>query len=248
MPNTFSRRAFLIGGLTGLLLASCRSPSKTPIPESMLRNLPPVGYLKRFKTGYGGAHQLIERWPRNTEFEMAWAKEHGKVGQLIGIAKERSFGELTMGGDRLNIRSKIHTHIIKKNTPDDWKLTTHASLTDLKYFLGGRLFGKNARYKNVKFMHVAPITQEGKRVGYMTYFVGKKWVENEEKNRNKIEKIVFEIRDWEKFLETVGGIANIDGYAIGMAELVQKLKEYGLRVRAWPAPGYQYKDGYFQPK
>ncbi len=201
------------------------------------------GFDREFPTALpNSARQMIESVPGITQKEIAFIKEEGRHGLLVGssITRESGNTNIRVGWWR-KARSSIHTHRPIQQNP---LLQMYPSPIDIGFLLN-RLQSPRKKV-HVKTMHIAPISTEGKVMGYVSVHVGKKWQEMEQTHPDIVEGAV------KQYSAIAQAFANNQltraDFQKTMAEFWNVIGEVGLRIRFTPMPEFVFKDGYFQPK
>ncbi len=261
MQRPITRRMILKMGLVSAFLAACRTqPRRIPL----MNNPPAIDYHYRGEvdTSRRKLIPIIENWPDSKTHEMAWSKEKGRAGKLRNTAIDRRPDSSVRDDSFMEVRSRIHTHPMLKNTINKARLCSIPSPHDIRRFI--RLaFGENDPSKIVRVAHIIPISFEGKVMGFYTIRIGKKLIELMKNKPVDGDAPVAQIKknneDKKAFVDSLemldemqkkydNGVADTDQLYKEYSELLDKLQKAGLQIRVTPKNGYTFKDGYFQPK
>ncbi|MBM3282058.1 MAG: twin-arginine translocation signal domain-containing protein [Candidatus Diapherotrites archaeon] len=252
-PRTFSRRNFLKGA-AALAAASIMSCRTAPLSEEQLaelqkrkevRSRPPI--ITSLRTG-NSVKQTLENTPNVRMLETNLRKY--KTGEVREANLVRSFDWSNALPLDEKVRSIIHTHpTFNVENVIEQKMSQCPSAIDLLNILTKHQIRIPA--KNLRFSHIAVISNEGKVIGYYSMMIGNK-LEKNLQSRN-----IFPSREKVKLTKAMDELIRIMklNYAgapyasfLRLEKTIKTLQELGLRIRKTPMPGYTFKDGYFQMK
>ncbi|MEK6820788.1 MAG: hypothetical protein AABY11_00110 [archaeon] len=178
---------------------------------------------------------VIESFPELSTHEVGFVKEFGRPGKMIGASMGR-FEEFTLMDAKYNrkLRSWIHTH-------PAWDIIRgYPSSMDFSLHIERRLSKHSLLPFNTRFMHVVPIDDLGRVVGYTTIYLGKKWIKNE-KSCPEILRSVVELG--KKFDNSrVSGAINRLEYIELRRKLFNLYIQLGMKIRLTAMPPYHVSD------
>lgn len=227
-------------GLLASLAAACSvSPSKREKPI-------PVKNFGRYSTG-GNARKFIESWPNVKTEEMVWSREKDKQGkkiqgQLTDITLRRFPRRSRTDGMFLDSYSYVRSVPAAAYPGDKRQVVYVPSVHQLRFLLEGRI-RKSVGVENLKVIHVAPVSKEGKVMGYVSFGITKRWVKLEKTNQDRI---------W-FFLDKLKRLDWSDGrtgreHVEDIVKTISNLQKMGIKMSVHSMPDFAFKEGVFVEK
>ncbi len=240
--NGISRRIFLqrTAALTALAAAEITLQSCAVV---MPRE---HGYGKEFNTRRpdSSVRKVVESFPHAGEMEVGFIKER-KAGELVGasVTREKDRTVIAYNSFTRDPRSLLHTHPVNPN--QDVRAQTYPSPSDFHWIID-RIEGKSEHPTTMRTIHIMPMMQDGRALGFSTIYLGKKWLQVEKENPKLIRAA------WQYYFRigqarSVGAIP-IEEYIKRMNDFFKEMKDAGLKVRVTPYPGFKVENGFLVPK
>lgn len=237
--------------MAGASIIGCRTAPLTEEQVAELqkrdevRALPPI--VTSLRTG-NSVKQTLEKTPNVRMLETNLRKY--KTGEVREANLVRSFDWSEALPLDAKVRSIIHTHpTFNAENPIEQKMSQCPSATDLLNILTKHQLRIPA--KNLRFSHIAIISNEGKVIGYYTMMISKK-LENTLQSRivfpSNAKRSLVSAMDELVLIDRMNKAGNPYASFLRLENTIKKLQKLGLHIRQTPMPGYTFKDGYFQMK
>ena len=198
---------------------------------------------------------VIEATPDIVRLEMAWIKELGKSGEVRENVVNRKPSGTNFARITKTVRSLIHSHPIQGANPNyplafRLRCCSIQSPEDMDFFIDKALSAK----ENLRFSHTAAIDGHGKVMGYSSTFLEKRFLHSLKTDTSLLIGVADNLRHYREEFDRLSwstketSVEPLVSILNDYESFLGNLKQFGLRIRHTPMPGYAFKDGYFQPK
>lgn len=260
-PRSFSRRAFLRGVLAMGAVArassilGCRT---VPFTQEQIQDLqlfeklsrqPPL--ITELRLGHSIKKRLEELAEKNPD-EIVLAKEQPGRVRNVTIRSTNQDAQTIFSR---TTRSLIHTHPQEKwETEIDYKLSSVPSVRDIRSFL--QKSSSSKKNSKLKYYHIAVMNYQNKVIGYYSLGLSKKLSEIMNppffglfsSEHQKFQHVLKQMDEVERQFHRLQTPEASNEYYQQYQYLVEELHKLGLLIRRTSMRGYEFKDGYFQPK
>lgn len=204
------------------------------------------GFGKEFDTRqpHSSVRKVVESFPRAGKLEVGFIKER-QAGVLVGASVTRKTDQTIISYNSFtrNPRSNLHTHPVEPK--QDVRAQTFPSPDDFHWIIE-RIEKKSVYPDSMRTIHVMPMMQDGRALGFSTIHLGKKWLKTE-KERPELVRIAWQYYSTIGKARSVGAIT-IDEYIQRMNTFFKDMKPAGLMVRVTAYPGFKVENGFLVPK